>query len=129
MGVLSTGGRTISWRPFGTSTVAGIPSTVNILNNLPLLTPGSDPGILVRLTLKGNFIWARADPKLYLDGKPSGFRLPGGNTTDIHSPSGGGHPGSDFEMWFWLTYPLYGYPCPYPYGYYGGEMGIGGDLI
>jgi hypothetical protein len=94
-GSLSTAGRTISWRPFE--------ATRRFINQLPGLKPASDPEILARLTLKGNFIWARDNPQAYLDGKPSGFRLSDGNTTDIHLPSGGGLPGSDFEMWFWLT--------------------------
>ncbi|HEY3057554.1 MAG TPA: DUF6519 domain-containing protein [Chloroflexota bacterium] len=60
--------------------------------------------ILARLTLKGNFIASLADgstaPSL-LDGET--FGSSGRDRTAIQLPSGEGHRGGDFEMWFWLV--------------------------
>lgn len=61
--------------------------------------------VLAHLTLKGNFIWAKDNPELYLDGEVFGFREADGNNTDIHLPSGDGRRGGDFEIWFWLVPP------------------------
>ncbi len=57
--------------------------------------------LLARLTLKGNFIWARDNPALYLDGEV--FGKPGGQHTELRLHSGDGRPGGDFEMWFWVA--------------------------
>jgi hypothetical protein len=63
-----------------------------------------DNRALVCLTLKGNFIWAREDPRLYLDGEVFGTRARGGLTAiDLRRGSGDGRKGGDFEMWFWLV--------------------------
>jgi hypothetical protein len=60
--------------------------------------------VLARLTLKGNFIWAAKDPKLFLDGEA--FGAPAGKTpTNLLLASGDGQRGGDFEMWFWLVEP------------------------
>jgi hypothetical protein len=59
--------------------------------------------VLAHLTLKGNFVWALKDPKLYLDGEVFGFQE--GNTTEVRFPSGDGVRGGDLEMWFWLVPP------------------------
>jgi hypothetical protein len=59
--------------------------------------------LLARLTLKGNFVWAAADPKLYLDGEVFGFDRD--KTTEVRFPSGNGRRGGDLEMWFWLVSP------------------------
>ena len=59
--------------------------------------------VLARLTLKGNFIWARTDPTLYLDGEVFGFRQ--GANTDIRLPSGNNLRGGDLEMWFRVVPP------------------------
>ncbi|MFQ5856543.1 MAG: DUF6519 domain-containing protein [Anaerolineae bacterium] len=59
--------------------------------------------ILAHLTLKGNFIWARENPELYLDGEAFGIRRDSSTNTDLHLPSGDGRRGGDFEMWFWLV--------------------------
>ncbi len=60
-----------------------------------------DP-ILAHLTLKGNFIRAKEDPYLYLDGEAYGVPE-GDNKTNLNLPSGNGRRGGDFEMWFWLV--------------------------
>ncbi|MDQ3968768.1 MAG: DUF6519 domain-containing protein, partial [Thermoproteota archaeon] len=57
--------------------------------------------ILAHLTLKGNFIWAREDPALYLDGDPFGVPTESA-TVGLDLPSGDNRRGGDFEMWFWL---------------------------
>ena len=60
--------------------------------------------LLVRLTLKGNFIWRGAEqrPLAYLDGDI--FGVPGEHTPiELQFPSGDGRQGGDFEMWFWLS--------------------------
>jgi len=65
------------------------------------MTNEQNPRVLVRLRLRGSFIWGpERDPKLYLDGE--GFGLPGGDNVDVKLPSGDGRRGGDFEMWFWF---------------------------
>ena len=59
--------------------------------------------VLAHLALKGNFVWALSDPKLYLDGEVFGFQR--GDTTEARLPSGDGARGGDLEMWFWLVPP------------------------
>lgn len=59
--------------------------------------------VLAHLTLKGNFVWALSDPKLYLDGEVFGFDRE--NMTEVRFPSGDGTRGGDLEMWFWLVSP------------------------
>jgi hypothetical protein len=64
---------------------------------------------LTRITLKGKFLWGRADPTLYLDGAAFGVTRtdPDGPRIGLILPgTGDGTPGSDFEMWFWLTRPV-----------------------
>jgi uncharacterized protein DUF6519 len=58
--------------------------------------------VLARLTLKGNFIWSRTDPTLYLDGELFGVAEAKGNVIAARSPSGDGRRGGDLELWFWL---------------------------
>ncbi|SRR6266404_1159560 len=59
--------------------------------------------VLAHLTLKGNFVWALSDPKLYLDGEVFGFHPD--KTTEVRFPSGNRVRGGDLEMWFWLVPP------------------------
>lgn len=59
--------------------------------------------VLAHLALKGNFVWALSDPKLYLDGEVFGFQQD--KTTEARFPSGDGVRGGDLEMWFWLVPP------------------------
>ncbi len=66
------------------------------------MTGEQNPRVLVRLALRGNFIWGpEADPKFYLDGEGSG--VPGGDHVDVRMPSGDGRHGGTFEMWCWLA--------------------------
>ena len=60
--------------------------------------------LLARLTLKGNFISSlptASTPASYLDGEV--FGSSGRDRTAMVLPSGDGHRGGDFEMWFWLV--------------------------
>jgi Family of unknown function (DUF6519) len=52
--------------------------------------------VLAHLTLKGNFIWDKENPELYLDGEAFGTH------SGTKLPSGDGRRGGDFEMYFWL---------------------------
>jgi hypothetical protein len=66
--------------------------------------------LLVRLTLKGNFIWSQPrpeSPRMYLDGDAFGVMNAGSTRTDIDfkDGTGDGVRGGDFEMWFWLRRP------------------------
>lgn len=92
-------GNVIFWRP--TSQVSAL------LTQLPLLRPAQDRGILARLTLKGNFLWAGADPERFLDGDTFGIRAPvaAASITHLRLPSGDGRRGGDFTLWFWLVQP------------------------
>ena len=76
---------------------------------IDMLSGGLTSRFLTHLTLKGKFIWAKADPTLYLDGAAFGVARtdPDGVHIGLRLPqSGDGTPGSDFEMWFWLTRPV-----------------------
>lgn len=63
--------------------------------------------VLARLVLKGNFIWSRQDPSVFVDGDSFGTRSPDGRTEILRDAaglmSGDGRRGGDFEMWFWLV--------------------------
>ncbi len=68
------------------------------------------PGILARLTLKGNFIWGvdTTGNRLYLDGEVYGVPRRDGTTglnIEDSGVAGDGRRGGDFEMWFWLGPP------------------------
>ena len=71
----------------------------------PLFTHMADitDRFLLRLTLKGNFIFAgNQNEQRFLDG--DSFGRPGGNNrTDVILPSGDTRRGGDFEMWFWIA--------------------------
>jgi hypothetical protein len=56
----------------------------------------------MRLTLKGNFIWANGNPNLFLDGDDFGSVQAGATNMFLRFPSGDKRRGGDFEMWFWL---------------------------
>ena len=63
--------------------------------------------VLLRLTLKGNFIWSDQARALFKKEQPGGFldgetyRSPG--PPGFVAPSGDGRRGGDFELWFWLN--------------------------
>jgi len=94
-GTVSTSPNTISWRPTA--------DAVTILNQIIPGIPPNDRGILARLTLKGNFIWARQNRNLFLDGETFGDFHDGATNIFLRLPSGDGRRGGDFEMWFWLV--------------------------
>ncbi|MBI2925743.1 MAG: hypothetical protein HYY24_08570 [Verrucomicrobia bacterium] len=75
-------------------------------SRIPDLIPNVEgKRLLVRLTLKGNFIWDVKNPDLFLDGEVFG-RKRGTDRTDLRleaGESGDGRRGGDFEMWFWLV--------------------------
>jgi Family of unknown function (DUF6519)/Abnormal spindle-like microcephaly-assoc'd, ASPM-SPD-2-Hydin len=82
---------TINWMP--------TPAAINALLNQ--LSPGGLP-LLVRLTLKGNFIWAQDDPNVYLNGGGLGMASSSGAPINLQLPSGDGRRSADFDLWFWL---------------------------
>jgi hypothetical protein len=86
---------TIVWQPTADTSAA--------LGALPSLKFASDRGILARLTLKGNFIWARDNPGLLLDGDAFALPAAGTVTTSLSLPTGDRRRGGTFEMWFWLV--------------------------
>ena len=63
--------------------------------------------VLARLVLKGNFVWSRQNPSVFVDGDAFGMRSPDGRTEILRDAtgrmSGDGRRGGDFEMWFWLV--------------------------
>jgi hypothetical protein len=63
---------------------------------------GRGDRILARLTLQGNFIWAREDLDLFMDGEVFGLTGPAGNTS-LRLPGGDDRRGGDLEMWFWVV--------------------------
>lgn len=58
--------------------------------------------VLAHLTIKGNFLFARDNPTVNLDGDAFG-RPRGDDRIDLDLPSGDNRRGGDLEMWFWLT--------------------------
>jgi len=92
-------GNQIVWKP----SQFALRGLTNVFNQMGQFNLGDR--ILVRLTLKGSFIWAieggRDNQPLYLDG--DSFRMaPGENEFGIRLPSGDGRRGGDFQTWFWL---------------------------
>jgi hypothetical protein len=80
-----------------------------VLTHLNQLKPSLDR-LLLRLTLKGNFIWSAEALSLFKKGTPGGYldgeALRAPRDFDAHEialPSGDGRRGGDFEMWFWLA--------------------------
>jgi uncharacterized protein DUF6519 len=78
-----------------------------LLGSMAKLNLGST--VLMRLTLKGNFIWSQNDPTMFLDGDSFGIKRtdPDGSThIGLRLPkSGDGRKGGNFEMWFWVALP------------------------
>jgi hypothetical protein len=60
--------------------------------------------VLAHVTIKGNFIFSREDPRLNLDADVFGTpRDP--DRVDLDLPSGDKRRGGDLDMWFWLAPP------------------------
>lgn len=97
-GDATAAGNSIKWVP-GVHTISFLSQMFKDLRERSL--PGR---VLARFTAKGNFIWAKRDPLLYLDGEA--FGMPPikqfGFPNDLRV-GGDGRIGGDFEMWFWLT--------------------------
>ena len=72
------------------------------LGQLPLGIVQQDRGLLAKLVIKGNFVWAVGSPTQFLDGDSFGIRL-SDNSTGLRLPSGNRWRGGDFETWFWLA--------------------------
>jgi hypothetical protein len=84
----------ISWR--------ALPETQTVITEMLNSSP-NERGVLARITLKGQFIWALNNPNLYLDGEAFGQRLTSALNTALQLPSGDGRRGGDFHMWFWIV--------------------------
>ena len=63
--------------------------------------------IVAHLTLKGNFIWARKDPALLLDGEAVVATRDREHPSGLDLPSGDQRRGGDFEMWFRIRSELF----------------------
>jgi hypothetical protein len=93
-GALTVNGTTISWRPLA--------QTPTLLNQL--ITANALEGrVLIRVVLKGNFIWSQNDPTSFLDGEAFGAQNRTVNNTGLALPSGDKRRGGDFSMWFWIV--------------------------
>ena len=88
--------RTIVWVPSG-------PATEFLLILFTRLQRLTDR-VLAHLTVKGNFIFARENPTVNLDGDTFG-RPRGDDRIDLDFPSGDNRRGGDLDMWFWLMQP------------------------
>jgi hypothetical protein len=119
---LSVAGNSIRWK--------GKPNLLAFFNSVgsAMAQLGFGSRILAHLTVKGNFITAAGNPTLYLDGEVFGLLsserntdgevllLSPGGTVDIdlqqgiingpRGRSGDGKRGGDFEMWFFLDFPV-----------------------
>ncbi len=85
-------GNLIRWRP-----TPGAQSALNLFpTRLGFLTQ-----VPARLKLRGNFVWAAANPDRYLDGEVFEARGAGG-VSQLVFPSGDNARGGDLEMWFWI---------------------------
>lgn len=93
---------TIVWVPQQGQVIVDVAAWLGstLLDALTQRTHGVISRVLGRLTLKGNFIWGRQEPDLYLDG--NAFGVSARDHTALALPSGDGRRGGDFEMWFWL---------------------------
>lgn len=98
-------GKLITWRPSPLAAGWLRQTLSNLFGRLDPNGAGSRRAgrVLARLTLKGNFIWARKDASLYLDGELFGVVAAEGNVTAARGPSGDGRRGGDLELWFWLV--------------------------
>lgn len=65
--------------------------------------------MLAHINLKGDFIWAKSDPTLFLDGDAFGTTrtdTDGSTHIGLRLPSGDGKRGGNFDMWFRFVPPI-----------------------
>jgi hypothetical protein len=100
-------GKSITWTP----NEAVYNWLLQLFQQMRKLERGSR--VLARLTLKGNFIWQKDAPDMFLDGELFGSRANTGVNvpTDVRFPSGDRRRGGPLEMWFYLVPPK---PVPPP---------------
>ncbi|MCC6368248.1 MAG: hypothetical protein IT165_32380 [Bryobacterales bacterium] len=95
--VVQTNGRVIQWRPSAAAAA--------FLRQLAEL-PSQEQGYLVRLVLKGNYIWKDKFADVFLDGETFGVRRGGAANTSLRLPSGDLRRGGDFLLWFFMAAPV-----------------------
>jgi Family of unknown function (DUF6519)/Carboxypeptidase regulatory-like domain len=88
-------GNVISWIPTPATTRWLLGQLFDVLSRRQVTDR-----VLAHLVLKGNVIWRRERPGVFLDG--NAFGRPGDGRVDLTLPSGDRRRGGDFEMWFWL---------------------------
>lgn len=97
---VTANGNSIFWFPFREAMAWALEQLATIATQTE--THGS---VLVRLTLKGNFIWSQGCSSITLDGDTlaKAQRDASGNLySALQLPSGDGRPGGNFESWFWV---------------------------
>jgi len=97
---------TIQVTPTNASLTALANQISTVAGQLSTATPPPLAPFLASLTLKGSSIWAAGNPSVLLDGTAVGSPYAdsaGVQHTGLQLPSGNGRPGSDFQMWFWLS--------------------------
>jgi hypothetical protein len=71
--------------------------------------PGYPDKVLIRLLLRGNFIWSATDPTVWLDGETFGAPVFESEQVALRKTDGGlsgdGRRGGDFKMSFYVTLP------------------------
>lgn len=100
-GFPAANGNEILWRPHGSSVLPLLRQAITAAARY------GEEALLVRLMVKGNFIYDR-ERRLYLDGDAFGFKhLPPHDLRPLGPDqkfySGDERVGGDFEMWFWVT--------------------------
>jgi hypothetical protein len=88
-------GKTVVWFP-SDGTLTWISAVFRELDRakLPLR-------VLARLQMRGNFIWSKKNPDLFLDGELFAKK----NQSELQFPSGDHISGGNVDMWFWLVAP------------------------
>jgi Family of unknown function (DUF6519) len=94
-GIVRVDGNLILWRPTGQAAhwLLGQYRT--------LIIAGKIDRSLLHLTLKGNFVYAKGDPTLDVDGEAFGILQESG-PLGAALPSGDGRRGGTLDLWFWL---------------------------
>jgi hypothetical protein len=98
---------TIHWLPLA-SIISGLTQQMSAIATQIAPAAPVLPVLLAHLTVKGNSIWSADDPTIFLDGETLAtpyIDSAGVERSGLLLPSGDGHRGGDFSMWFWLTSP------------------------